>query len=406
MTIAHTFRRFAAFLCLMLMICAPAHAETRTVMGKEYGIIGIRIAKSASARLANINDPALRMMPRSVYLPAGTRLLVLKDVRRDRAGRKWALTVTGDGLLVYVRVDANEHYFPHKGLEARLDGGEPVAVVTSQTVVTSERYGRLTLTPSETYAFEFLDGDAIRIVIGRDKMGSAYAGDATVDVDLADVAIIHPEDLNPASVSDPFEPYGTERQLADIVARAVDLSLDKEDRKRIAAYFRQRFVTRKTCDQEIDLAKSIDAAGELDLDAIFSPVSAKLGISGAYSSKTVFPKGIAFTVNRYVRGDSVVEIKHETIDEKCRSEEPRQRVIASDSSGSTGRIRTGAVEGLGLATTVEGLPVYTCRAEFEALLEMLTLDQTLDTPLATFLVAHFATFKGARKPGVCRAAAV
>lgn len=388
----------------MALPLAAAHAETRTVMGKDYDVIGVRIAKSSSARLANIHDPALRMTPRSVYLPAGTRLLVLRDVRRDRAGRKWALTVTGDGLLVYVRVDANEHYFPHRGLESSLRAGGPIAVVTSQVRAESARYGALTLTPSETYAFAFLDGDAIRLTVGRDKMGAAYAGDDTVDVDLADFAILYPEDIDPDSIPAPFEPYDTARQIEDIMARASDFSLDREDRKRIADAFAKRFVTRKTCDQVVDLSRSLDAAGELDLDALFSPVSARLGISGAYSSKTVFPKGVAFTVDRYVRGEDVVEIKHETIDEDCRSEAPRQRVLANDGNGASGRIRTGAVEAIGLATTVEGLPVYTCRAEFEALREMLTLDQTLDIPLATFVIARYATFKGARKPGVCRGA--
>jgi|GEM_PF-3278101 len=395
-------RWFSAALALAMTFAAPAQAATRTVMGQEYDIIGIRIAKSASARLANINDPALKMTPRSVYLPAGTRLLVLSHVRPDRAGRKWALTITGDGLLVYVRVDANEHYFPHRGLERSLKSGDPIAIVTAKVATQSEVYGPLTLTPSETYAFEFLDGDAIRITVGRDKVGAAYTADDTVDLDLADFAILHPDDLDPDSIPAPFEPYGAGRQIEDILARASDLSLDAEDRKRIADAFRRRFVTRKTCDQEIDLSKSLDAAGTLDLDTLFSPVSAKLGISGAYSSKTVFPKGVAFTIDRYIREDSIVEIKHETIDDQCRSEDPRQRVIASDSSGAAGRIRTGAVEGIGLATTVEGLPVYTCRAEFEALREMLTLDQTLDTPLATFVIARFATFKGARRPGVCR----
>jgi len=394
--------RIAALFALAVIAGVPAQAATRTVLGKEIGVIGVRIAKSSSARLANIHDPALRMTPRSVYLPAGTRLLVLRDVRRDRAGRRWALTVTGDGLLVYVRVDANQHYFPHAGLERNLRAGDPIAVVTAQVQVRSETYGALTLTPSETYAFEYLDGDAIRITVGRDKMGAAYTVADTVDLDLADVAIVHPEDLDPATIPAPFEPYGAERQVEDIVARAADLSLDAQDRKRIARYFRDRFVTRKTCDQEIDLSKALDASGGLDLDALFSPVSAKLGISGAYSSRTVFPKGVAFTIDRYIRGDGIVEIKHETLDEDCRSDAPTQRVSASDSSGGAGRIRTAAVAEMGLAVTVEGLPVYTCRAEFEVLREMLTLDQTLDTPLATFLIARFATFKGAAKPGVCR----
>lgn len=389
-------------IAVLVASVATSHAATRTVLGKDYPIIGVRIAKSSSARLANINDPALKMMPRSVYLPAGTRLLVLSHVRRDRAGRKWALTVTGDGLLVYVRVDANQHYFPHRGLERSLKSGTPIAVVTSQVEVKSETYGSITLTPSETYAFEFLDGDAIRITVGRDKMGAAYTTEDTVDLDLSHVAVLFPEDIDPARIPAPFEPYGMDRQIEELFAGLGDLSLDREDRKRIADAFRKRFVTRKTCDEVIDLSTALSGSGALDLDAIFSPVSAKLGISGAYSSTTKFDKGVSFTVDRFIRDGSVVEVKHEILDDKCSSDAPRQRVIASDSSGSAGRIRTGAVEEIGLATTVEGLPVYTCRAEFEALRDMLTLEQTLDIPLATFLIARFATFKGARNPAACR----
>ena len=400
MWISAFFRIAFPIVVAALLVAVPASAEeTVRILDESYPVLGVRISKSSSARLANIRDPDAKMMERSIYLLAGTRLLVAREFKTGEKKRQWALAITEDGLLVYVRTDGT-HYFERDFVE-RIDA-EYFAVAQTQFPVDSQIYGSVWITPSEVFEFLFGEGETIEIVIDKRKMGDAFIGADSVTVDIGHFSIIRRDDLIPDQLSEHFRIYDLQSELRDVLDGVSDLNLSDKDREAIGELVSRKFVTSKSCEETIDFRVGLSAEATLALGSLLSPLDAKLGLTGAYSSNTVFPAGVEFEIQRYQKGTNIVEIRHETIREKCTDLGVLQRVIAAELAGLRGEINTLSAEKRNFAVTESGYPIYTCRAQYLDLLAMLTKDDgELSREAATLMIAQFARYKGAGDASAC-----
>ncbi|MDK1389400.1 hypothetical protein QN224_28830 [Sinorhizobium sp. 8-89] len=221
-----------------------------------------------------------------------------------------SLAVTLTGLLVYVRVDGT-HSIPIEDIERRMGENRAVAIAQSKFEFSTQHYGGITITPTETYAFRYAPCNDIEIRVGKEKMmGDLWSEDEDVKVNVNALAIVDTDQVRSDSISEPFQVYDAIRDLKSILETAASLS-NEERSKFVRVLQNGRLVHDKACNDEIEIKAEADAGVAFDTDSLFSPWKAKLDASGKYSQTTKFPAGTEFTVRRYKRAGEVVEFKRE-----------------------------------------------------------------------------------------------
>lgn len=394
--------RFLAGVLVGALAHFPAHpssAEDRILNEKPFEITGVAITKSGSMQLADLSANSYDLLDQSTYIPAGTPLLLLDQQKKDRKGRRLSLAVTSTGLLVYVRVDGT-HYFPIEDIERRMGENRAVAIAQSKFEVATRNYGVITITPTETYAFKHAPGNDIEIRVGKEKMGDLWTKDEDVKVNVDAFAIVDADQLRSDSIAEPFQVYDAIRDLKSILETAASLS--NEERGRFVRVLQNgRLIHDKACNDEIEIKAEADAGVAFDTDSLFSPLKAKLGLSGKYSQTTKFPAGTEFTVRRYTRGGEVVEFKQEQIykDGNCRNPLERQRLTIVQPNGKSAEIDSANPAGLQLTSTL--LPQYSCRDEYMKLLEYYVLQENLSYDAAVLAIAYFGRYKNPQNASAC-----
>lgn len=389
-----------------VLVCALSHfptrpsgAEDRILNAKPFKITGVAIAKSSSVQLADISTNVYDLLDQSTYLPAGTPLLLLEQQKKDRKGRGLSLAVTSTGLLVYVRVDGT-HYIPIEGIERRMGDNRAVAIAQSKFEVSTQHYGVITITPTETYAFKYAPGNDIEIRVGKEKMGDLWTEDEDIKVNVDAFAIVDADQLRSESIADPFQVYDAITDLKSILETAASLS-NEERSKFVRVLQNGRLIRDKACNDEIEIKAEADAGVAFDTDSLFSPLKAKLGLSGKYSQTTKFPAGTEFTVRRYTRGSEVVEFKQEQIykDGNCRNPLERQRLTIAQPNDKSAEIDSANPAGLQLTSTL--LPQYSCRDEYMKLLDYYVLQESLSYDTAVLAIAYFGRYKNPQNASAC-----
>lgn len=383
----------------VILVAIPAYAEEPVnILGKSYPVLGVRISKSSSVRLAKIRDPRAWILEQSVYLLAGTRLLVTKRFERDRKQRQWALAITEDGLLVYVRTDGSHYIKPDPYIE---EGLQYIAVSQKKFRLTSNQYGEIWITPSEIYKFKFDLGDTISIVLDRSKMGEEFRGEGIISVDIKYFSIIDLSKLKVDRLYDYFQPFNLQDALYDAFERASDFDISEDDKRAFRDLIKRRYITSKSCEEEISLEVNLSAEAAIKIDSFFSAFEAGVGVKAGVTTKTTYEKGTELEIQRYRKGEDYYELRHEEIRVKCTDLALVQRVRATESSGGKGEINTVWARELGLQVTSAGLPIYTCRDQYLDLLEVLTIDWTLSREAAVLLIAQFGRYKGSADASEC-----
>jgi len=388
-----------------LLLCAAAfsyanssHAEDRILAERPFEIVGVRIAKSGSVQLADISTSSYDLLEQSTYIPAGTPLLLLKQMKKDRKGRGLSLAVTSTGLLVYVRVDGT-HYISAEDILLRMGENRAVAIAQSKFEVKTQSYGMITITPTEIYAFSHAPGDDIEIRVGKEKMGEKWTEDEDVKVNVDGFAIVEADQLLPGSIAEPFQVYDAIKDLKSILDA---VSLSAEEREKFVHVLQNgRLVHDKACNDEIEIKAEADAGVAFDTNTIFSPLKAKLGLSGKYSQTTRFPVGTELAVRRYARAGDVVEFKQEQIykDGDCRQPLERQRLTIAQRNDKNAEIDSANPAGLQLTATF--LPQYSCREEYMKLLDYYVLQENLSYDAAVLAIAYFGRYKNPQNASAC-----
>lgn len=381
----------------------PSLAESRTLNDKVFEVVGVRIAKSGSMQLADLSNGGYKALRQSTYIPAGTPLLLLNHEEKDAERRSRTLAITSTGLLIYARTDGTHFFSPEEATRWVQQNGE-IAIAQSKFEVPTLHYGVITVTPTEVYAFRSPPGEEIEIRVGKDKMGDLYSEDEYVKVSPDNFEIIGADQLASNAIPDPFQIYDAIADLQKILENAVSLNLTKEDQEKIIRTLQNgRLVDQKSCNDNVDISMEANAGIEFDTDSMFSPLKAKLGISGKYASSTKFPEGTEFSLTRYARGEDVVEFKQEQIygKEGCRDPLERQRLIVGEAGDKNAEIDSAIVKQLGLPLTSNFLPEYRCRDEYMKLIDFLTRQEELSYDTAVLAIARFARYQMPKNAASC-----
>ncbi|WP_137156390.1 hypothetical protein [Rhizobium sp. FKL33] len=208
------------FFAFAAITMSPSTSLALSLFGNEVTIVEYAVTKSTSVRLVDVflEDPLAEAdaTTRRTYLPAGTRIAITDYVYRDRQGDTWALSVTEDGLTVFLKTmkgakPANniikstdfEKYF--------LEGIDAIAVIQKNIDVESLVYKKkIGLTPSEKYAISSEDDQEgyVSIILDRDKMREEWTKNETIKISDENVTIISKEALrNNSQLMKPFLPY-------------------------------------------------------------------------------------------------------------------------------------------------------------------------------------------------------
>ncbi|KSV80187.1 hypothetical protein N181_29630 [Sinorhizobium fredii USDA 205] len=387
------------FLAGALSCANSSRAQHRVLEDRPFEIMGVRIAKSGSVQLADLSTNSYDLLEQSTYIPAGTTLLLLKQTKKDRKGRGLNLSVTSTGLLVYVRVDGT-HYISADDIERRMGENRAVAIAQSKFEVTTRHYGVITITPTEIYAFKYAPGDKIEIRVGREKMGDQWSEDEEVMVNVDDFAIVDADQLRSDAIAEPFQAYDAIKDLKSILETAESLS-SEERNKFVRVLQNGRLVHDKACNDEIEIKAEADAGVAFDTDSVFSPLKAKLGLSGKYSQTTKFLSGTELMVRRYARAGEVVEFKQEQIykDGDCRKPLERQRLTIAQHNDKSAEIDSANPAGLQLTSTF--LPQYSCRDEYMKLLDYYVLQENLSYDAAVLAIAYFSRYRNPQNASAC-----
>lgn len=393
----------AAGIATLSLLVATANADTRKVYDNELSVVGVRVSKSGSVRLAEASREGITMLERPVYLPAGTRLIVFKETTRDSHSRAWSLAFTEDGLLVYVRTDGT-HYFEEDVIARYIEEHGQIAIAETNLIANTELYGPVEISTSEIFSFNFLQDDYINISITKDSsIRQVYTEDDLARVYAFDFSIITRDRLSIDDIVDPFVEYDFRERLEEIKELVANLRRPSEEEKtQFVSYVENRFVTQKECVQKIEYSWAFSGNAALEFSNILSPLTAGLGLSGNYSTTSTFDVGTAFEIQRFKSGGTVVEIRDEQIfrDGDCAQPSGDRRISAYQANKAKGELNRLYLTNY-LRFTESGLPIYTCRDEYLALMHSLTRDQELDRSTAALLIAKYARYEGAGDAAVC-----
>ena len=400
----------SGFLALILIVVVTVNTpsaraeEPITIIGNQHQVLGVRVARSASLRLANLQR-APGMSQRSVFVPAGSLLLVTKTRARD-AKRRWRnLALTDTGILVYVKTkprgrDKPQYWTPDNLWKNRKD---KIAVAQTNVPVTITGDLEVTITPSERFDFVYGPDDTLDVEITSDRIGQGYGKDKVVSLPDSHFSVVVAEDLDAEQFPLPFQPYNVTAELVELFVGLKNLKVDEELRARFRELVNTRFVSKKECWEVVTIPVDISGEAGIAVKALIADIYAKLKLSVAYKGETAYPRGLSFDIQRFRRGSDIVEIKRETLQKEDCGLESVQRIIAGVSSGATGEINTKtASEYYKLRVTDAGLPIYTCRDEYLQLFNDLTVHDNLPPGVAALILSQFAVFEDAREPGICK----
>ena len=412
-------RLIASFLIVMAASVGHAAAEDLEIGGQKVSVTGFGISKSTSGRLVNVlaDDPLAQAQKtiKGVYIPAGTRLAFLDRSYRDTQGRMWNLVSTEDGILAYVRAGMNgrgSQYWTQDQIgKFFAAGADQIAVVQAPQTIKTDKYGAISLTASEIYRVDPeapQDNGQVPLVLDRSKLGDAWSANQTIFVPEQVVALISPETFrNAGDLEQPFTEYDPARE----VLSAVDTALQTKTlpdaaavRRRVQDFLTSRFITSKSCESEISFSLDTEAEAALGLSGLLSPVEAKLKLTGSIAGATRYTKGEEFDIVRVRQADNpyIYEIKTSSNRPDCASA-PKSRITVAGTDGVRGEINEANLEEAGFGDKTQGSPVYTCRAEFFALRDILANKAFLPQTISTFVVANLAEFRGASDPSTCAA---
>ncbi|MDQ0133193.1 hypothetical protein J2T08_001094 [Neorhizobium galegae] len=380
-----------------------ACAEQRIINNKAFEVVGVRISKSGSMQLADLAGDSFALTEQAIYVPAGTPLLLLKYQAKDSKRRGLTLAVTATGLLVYARTDGT-HYFSSDGIARMLKDNEMIAIAQTMLEVKTENYGSVSVTPSEIYTFRYAPDNQIEILINKEKIEKKrYTTDEYVKVDVEAFSIVELAQLDEKQIENPFREYDALGDISQILENAVRSGMDEAKRKKFLEILQNgRLVSSKECNDEITMSPEVQAGLSFDTDVMFSPIKAKLGISGSYKQTTTLPKGIKFAVKRFARGERVVEFTTEQIfaESNCLNSMERQRMTIADGQNKSALIDSRTdIKPMRLGANL--LPEYSCRSEYEQLMDFFTRQETLPVDAATLAIARFVRFKSPQNPSIC-----
>lgn len=400
----------SGFLALFLIVVATVNTpsagaeEPIKIIETQHSVLGVRVVRSASLRLANLQGEQ-GMSQRSVYVPAGSLLLVTKTRARD-VKRRWRnLAVTDMGVLVYVKTkslgrDKPQYWTPDNLWKKRKD---KIAVAQTNIPVTITEDLEITITPSERFDFEYGPDDTLDVEVTSDRIGQGYGKDKVVSLPDSHFSVVLAEDLDAAQFPLPFQPYNVTAELVEFFGDLKNLKVDEELRARFGELVNTRFVAEKECWEVVTIPVDLSGEAGIAAKALIADIYAKLKLSVAYKGETAYPRGLSFDIQRFRRGSEIVEIKRETLQKVDCGLDSVQRIIAGVSSGATGEINTKtASEYYKLRVTDAGLPIYTCRREYLQLFNDLTVHDNLPPGVAALMLSQFAVFEDAREPGICK----
>lgn len=388
----------ALVLSIFLTGCShhAAFAQGNFSIGEhEYEIEGVRIAKSSSVRLSALPDASPDMLGRSIYLRPGTYILLLRHYRRDsETRRKYQLAVTHNGLLVYVL--ASQYYHPDR-FRGYADG--LVAIPVTNHEVSSEIYGPITFTPSETYRFEFQESPYLEIIVDDNKIKENYTTEDRIRVDEKYFAIVAVEELSDLDRFSVVRRYDVLSELADVIESVSDM--DSNAKEKLLSFAKRKFIRTKGCDDKIVLAAGIQGELGLDISNWLSPIDAKLALTGGVDFSTTYDRGVSFTVERYQLAGQVYEIKEEAVAPDCIVLEDKQRIRIAGTHGEKAHLDSQDHVPLDLGVTAKGRLAYSCREEYRRLFDSLVKEQDLSEAAARLLIARFTVFKYASDARRC-----
>lgn len=386
-----------------------ARAKNIVIMSDTYEVIGVRITKSASLRLANLHGN-LSMSGRSTYVPAGSLLLITKKAVKDRTGRVRNLALTDMGILVYVTTrnyGHNPQYWKPDNLW--LKDKQKIAIAQTNIPVQIEDGPPITITPSERFDFEYGDSDNLEIKLTKERIGQGYNSDASVSIDERYFSVVTADELQVDNFPGYFEPYNIVTELVQMLDGLRQNGFDENTKARVQELLSTRFINQKSCRQEITIPVNLDAEAGVGARALIADIYGKLKLSAAYQRETKYPRGLSFHIQRFKKENGngskymVVEIQQETIQSEDCDLEQKQRVVAGVSTGEEGEINTQDVrEYHKLRVTADGLPIYTCRDQYLKLQNDLTVHDNLPLSVSALLLSQFAIFEDAKNPAVCK----
>lgn len=399
----------AAF-AIVLAWSVGAHGETLAIHGMEIPYKENVISKSTSARIVDVfNSRSIKFAKefvKGVYLPAGTRLVLLdSSYRKD--GATWHLAVTEDGLLVHIK---RGNYFPESILTEKTSNRDSslMAVIREKMLIRTENYGSYSLSPSETYAVSDPDGPegTIEIILDQALFGTKWTIDEKVRIpsDKAKVLSVDAFD-DVRDWKEPFRKYDALGEAWKIVEEMVaERTTDKEKWKAfLSNLVNVNFIEKKECGTTLKFGGAANAELGVDVSPYFSPITAKLSLTGNVSSETTYAATDDFDIRRAARSDYVYELRVDRTRTNCSSAPTAIRTTISGSDGVKGEITGGDLASAEFQPGNVGFVLYTCSDEYFRLINLLTNRYRLPMPLATFVVAHFGEFRGAATANVCKA---
>ncbi|NKK77695.1 hypothetical protein [Rhizobium leguminosarum] len=411
-------KRVLGVMLFTALATAQALAAEIQIGKQKVTIQGYAISKSTSGRLVNVlvDDPLAdaQKTVKGVYIPAGTRLAVTDQSFKDRQNRSWSLVSTEDGILAYVRSSSpgkGAHFWSQDQIEQYLkDDTDSIAIIQTPVTIKSSLYGPVVLTTSEIYRIDAGAtplGDQVALVLDGSKMGDKWTANETVNVSEKAVTVATKETFkNVTDLENPFARYDPAAEVMfalDDVIKKKALPDAATVRKKVEEVVTNRFITSKSCNSEIVFKLDTEVEASLDFSSILSPVSAKLKLTAGVSGTTKYPIGEEFDIIRVrqLGSSNIFEIKTATDREGCGSAPTGQRIVVAGKDSTRGEINETTLEDAGFPKGNKGAPLYTCRAEFFALRDILSNKYFLPQPISTFVVANLSEFRGANDPSSC-----
>lgn len=389
-----------------LVLSVPSPAQAQAV---EIGdAAAVRISKSSIVRLA---DDEHQISEKSVYLPAGKRLVLFKNARLINK-KHWQLAMTSDGLFVYVRTDG-VHYFDMTGKAAEF-GGRFAVVTKPFRIERGEGTDPILLSPSEIYPVDDAGENGWRIQIGKDKV-TGPSPNVTEFFIPEDVLSVFDEGDMIVVASDSAD-FGFRQQtfrdgVKSIIEEISNLDLDKESFKVVENYLLKDVIAEKGCDSEITL-KPLSLSGSLEastksmlLNAI-SPLAAEVNAAAAFSFETEYPKATEFKVERYFRraadGEGeLYSLRSQSVRDDCSSHVKNRRIIIRDSEDTIGEINNELAKQKKLDVDHEGSIIIRCRDDYIRIYDALVGGSGIRADIVSLALAKYASYAGGRDGSVC-----
>ncbi len=409
----HLITVFVAFTLLSvpkIVIAAGQNENSFKAYLSNISVIGKRISKSSSVRLAIIRSKKISISNRNTYLPAG-KILLLTGHCSFSSGRNWCFAITEDGIGVFVLVKG-EHYFKIN------ENLEKIAVAMRNGEESDQNGNTFRYWTSRPYEVVDTYGQSITILIDTSEGNKGYkVGDEVKVSDFSNkFTLIDTQDFRSRSDFSLIRPVFSGELIDSIFESIGSFSLSKTEKAKIKGLLlKKNLVEKKVCDSIVEFITGADLGAGIDIGGILSAVNLKLGVTAKFSAALKYEKGTAFDTYRFIRestdGSSPrffeAWVRQRRDGNSCDKDISSVEITASDDvdfGGGRGSLTTDSATELDVEISeTNKLPRYTCRDEYFRIIRHLTqTDGELTREAAELFVAYILRFEDATNASRCK----